>query len=189
MKISGLLPGFIWLPTRYSVRNVYQQKLDRQIKNHFSYVENKQNNQRGYLRGEFGNSSALALYISRYLGDGIYYSDNADILELLIGTPDVSQSDSDAVYFLVISDGKVMAGTDIIVSVDLFDFLVEQISGPECSDLNIREFTKENLDELNRKYMNDVVSEKKQSNIMIGLVLMVLLILCGGGLAWFILMA
>ncbi|ECG2577270.1 hypothetical protein HKU92_004379 [Salmonella enterica subsp. enterica serovar Leeuwarden] len=188
MKAQYLLPGFIWLPDKDSGRKAYMLKLDKELKNHFSYVESKQNKQRGYHQGEFSKGSALALYISRYLGDGIYTSDAPDILDMFFEASEAHGRRSDIIYLLIVTDGKIVAGTDIIVKRELFDFFIQQIADTKYSHLNIRAFTTEDLFELNRKYISDMVSENKYSNIMLGLILMIFLILCGGGLAWFILM-
>lgn len=82
---------------------------------------------------------------------------------------------------MIVTDGKIVAGTDIIVKRELFDFFIQQIADTKYSHLNIRAFTTEDLFELNRKYISDMVSENKHSNIMLGLILMIFLILCGEG--------
>lgn len=101
MKAQYLLPGFIWLPDKDSGRKAYMLKLDKELKNHFSYVESKQNKQRGYHQGEFSKGSALALYISRYLGDGIYTSDAPDILDMFFEASEAHGRRSDIIYLLI----------------------------------------------------------------------------------------
>lgn len=184
-KTPYLKPSFIWSLNGYSESNShkkYLQKLKKEIKSQFSYVENILNGQRGYSRGTLGNVSSLALYVCRYLGDGIYYSDSNDISE-------PSTVISDSVYFLIIYDGKVQAGTDIIVSRELFDLFIKQIADTEFSALNKQKLSAGELSELNSKYLSDTVSEQRSSGTMWILALIIFLILCGGGLAWFILMA
>ncbi|ECZ3990887.1 hypothetical protein DVH07_18620 [Hafnia paralvei] len=188
MKNQYMLPGFIWLPERGAGRKAYLLKLDKEIKNRFSYVENKQNKQRGFYQGEFNAGTALALYISKYLGDGIYSSNDPELIDTLVGTSEVLPISSDAVYFLIIADGKVMEGTDVVIKRDLYDFIINQIADTEFSNLNSRTFTTEELFELNRKYISDMVSEDKNPNYTLGLVIIIFLILCGGGIAWLILM-
>ncbi|EDU9604343.1 hypothetical protein YT03_000335 [Salmonella enterica subsp. enterica] len=189
MKTQYMLPGFIWLPEREAGRKSYLLKLDKEIKNRLSYVENKQNKQRGFHKGEFSKGTALALYISRYLGNGIYSSNDPELINIFIGTSEMLTISSDAVYFLIVADGKVVEGTDIFIKRELYEFIIDQIADTAFSNLNSRTLTKEELFELNRKYISDMVSEDKHYNYTLGLILTILLMLCGGGLAWFILMA
>lgn len=189
MDTQRLLPGFVWLPDKDSGRKAYLLKLDKEIKSNFNYVENTLNKQRGYRRDQFIKGSSLALYISRYFGDGIYSSEAPEILELFTGASETVHDGSGGVYFLVVSGGKVLAGTDIIVNREFYNFFHEQIASTEYSDLNMRWLTTEDLFELNRKFINDTVSEGKQSKVLLGFVLIFSLFLFAIGLAWFILMA
>ncbi|EAM2075395.1 hypothetical protein EOG54_23905 [Salmonella enterica] len=188
-KDQYLFPGFIWLSEKGGNRKTYQLKLDKEIKSHFSYVENKQNKQRGFHRGELSNGSSLALYISRYLGDGIYSSADPQIIEMLTKTIEKLSVDFDSVYLLVVANGKVLEGTDIILKRDLFNIFINQLADTEFSALKKRDLTKADIFELNRNYISDMMSENKYSNVKLGLILIVFLMLCGGGMAWFILMA
>lgn len=189
MKAQYLLPGFIWSLEREPGKKAYLQKLDKEIKSHFSYVENKHNKQRGYYRKEFGKESALALYVSRYLGDGIYFSDDPKLLDMFTDMSNKLTLKSETVYLLVVNDGRVLEGTDIIVTRELFDFLINQTLAAKYSDLVVKEFTADDLFELNRTYISDIGSESKKSTIILGFILMIFLMFCGGGMAWFILMA
>lgn len=192
IETSYLLPGFIWSfndDAKYEDRKKYLLKLDKEIKSQFSYVEDKLNGQRGFSRESLVKASSLALYICRYMGNGIYFADWAEISDMFVDIPDMVSGISDAVYLLVVADGKIMAGTDIIVSRELFDFLINQIAGTEYSDLTVRKLLSEDLTELNRKYLSDSISAQQFSGKIWGLALMVFLILCGGGMALFILMA
>lgn len=189
MKAQYLFPGFIWLHDKVMGRKAYLLKLDKEIKNRFSYVQNKKNKQIGYSRNEFNTGNSLALYICRYLGDGIYYCDAPEVLKMFIGADNASVRNIDIVYLLIVVDGKVLPGTDIIVKRELFNFFIEDIASTEYSDLSVRVFTIDDFCELNKKYISDEVSKDKYSKYMLGLVLIVSIIVCGGGLAWFILLA
>lgn len=185
IKNLCLMPSFIWSLNGYSKSDShkkYLQKLNKEIKSQFSYVENILNGQRGYSRGTLGNASSLALYVCRYFGDGIYFSDSNEVSES-------STIILDSVYFLIIHDGKVQAGTDIIVSRELFNLFIEQIAGTQFSALNKRKLSARELSELNSKYLSDTASAPRFTGTMWILALTVFLILCVGGLALFILMA
>lgn len=190
IKSRHLLPGFIWLPD-IGTKNSGQKKLYKELKRNFSYVENKLTKQGGYYWGRFSTGNALALYVSRYLGDGIYLSDDSSVLNAFSENSGVLTTASDVVYLLIIVEGKILAGTDIVLKRKIVDMLLEQISdsNSKCSDLSVRVLKTEDIHELNRKYITDSASENTRSKIAPALALIFFLIVCGAGFAWFILMA
>ncbi|WP_336285837.1 hypothetical protein [Citrobacter arsenatis] len=189
MKEKFLLPGFIWLPEKGLSRKTYLLKLDKKINSQFNYIENKENKQRGYYFGELSTESALALYISRYLGDGIYSSDDPKLLDMFVGASNIPERSSGSVYLLVVAKGKIVSGTDIIVKRELFDLFIQQISDTEYSDLKFKILTTEDFFELNKKYASDTISEYKYSDIMLRLLFMIVFIFGVGILTWFVMMA
>lgn len=190
IKSRYLLPGFIWLSDIGS-NNSGQKKIYKELKRNFSYVENKLTKQGGYYWGRFSTGNALALYVSRYLGDGIYVSDDSSILNAFSENSGVLTTASDVIYLLIIVEGKILPGTDSVLRREMVDMLLKQISDSdsEYSDLNVRMLTTENIHELNKKYITDSASENTRSKIVPALALIFFLIVFGAGFAWFILMA
>ncbi len=143
---NNLLTGLIWEPVDTAHQSkTYQQWLSklRKTQSQLIYTTSNGGLLKGYSERKFADLEPFAIFVKNEFGDGIYYIRGSE--------------EDDEVYFLIITDDRILSGSDKIVRSCFFDKLILQMKESEYSHLQINE--------LNREWINDIAMKCNQRRI------------------------
>lgn len=158
---NNLLTGLIWEPveTNGNSKN-YQQWLNklRKTQSQLVYTTNNGGLLKGYSEKKFADLEPFAIYVKNEFGDGVYYIRGHE--------------EDDEIYFLIITDDRILSGSDRVVRRCFFDTIILQMKEGEYSHLQINELSQQWLEKIAEKCRQKRINTQKKKRLFaLGVVL------------------
>ena len=151
---NNLLTGLIWEPVDTVTNSKsYQQWLSklRKTQSQLVYTTNNGGLLKGYSDKKFSDLEPFAIYVKNEFGDGVYY----------IRGPLAD----DEIYFLIITDDRILSGSDRVVKTGFFDTLIQQMKESEYSHLKVNELSQQWIDAVAEKCHQKRINTQKKKRL------------------------